>query len=131
MNTLNHTRVYRAHVSPASGECEPTVYVEAGSHEGAIRKIVAAISACQPWRKDVADAVYNCHSAVELIDQGESADVELRLFEVGWGGGRSPSMCSNPVFLVEEPGAWAAKWAEARTTNRRLAPDELEPLHAQ
>ncbi|HZF31338.1 MAG TPA: hypothetical protein VE907_19640 [Gammaproteobacteria bacterium] len=116
MSALVYRRVYRAHVQAAAGACEITVYVEAGSHEGAIRKISAAIEASQPLRKDVRDAIYNCSSAAECVEQGASTDLELRLFEVGWGGGRGPLMCRDPVFLVENPGAWAAKWAAARAT---------------
>lgn len=113
MSALNYQRVYRAHVEPLRGECERTVYVEAGSHEQALRMITAALEACWPWRMGVNERVYNCTSAVECIEQGESEDLERRLFEVGWGGGRPPLMCREPVFLVENPGAWAAKWAEA------------------
>jgi hypothetical protein len=114
MSALDYRRVYRAHVQAERGTCELTVYVEAFSHERAIAKIAAMIEACQPGRKDVRDAIYNCSSAAECIEQGESADRELRLFEVGWGGGGGPLMCRDPVFLVENPGAWAAKWAAAR-----------------
>jgi hypothetical protein len=113
MSALDFRHVYRAHVQAAGSECERTVYVEAISHEQAIKKITAVLEACEPWRSCANERVYNCSSAVELVEEGESDDVELRLFEVAWGGGRPPQMCRHPVFLVKNPGAWAAKWSAA------------------
>lgn len=94
MSSLDYRRVYRAIVEPPRGACELTVYVEAA------------------WpRRYVDEAIYNVASAVDCIEDGESEDLEVRLFEVGWGGGRPPLLCRKPVFLVEDPGAWARKWA--------------------
>jgi hypothetical protein len=110
-------RLYRAHVEGQygshDGHDEVTVFVEAASHREAADRIARSLAASQPHRQELRDSIYNCSSAAELIEQGESADVDLRLFEVGWGGGQAPVMCRAPVFLVRNVEALASKWAQA------------------
>src|SRR5690606_5493803 len=101
---LHYENVYRAHVAPPVGP-EWTCFVEASSREAAWQKIRSLTS-------DEHD-VYNVHSALKLIAEGESEDPELRLFEVGWGGDLPPRFCEHPVFFVRNPGDWARKWAAA------------------
>lgn len=101
---LHYENVFRAHVAPPVGP-EWTCFVEASSREAAWQKIRSLTS-------DEHD-VYNVHSAAKLIAEGESEDPELRLFEVGWGGGLPPRFCEHPVFFVRNPGDWARKWAFA------------------
>jgi hypothetical protein len=83
-------RLFRAHLEPAADSRGPerTAFVEAAGHRDAIRKIAAAVAAldgCLP-ETVIENRIYNCISARELIDEGLSADVELRLFETGWCG---------------------------------------------
>ena len=101
---LHYENVFRAHVAPPVGP-EWTCFVEASSREAAWQKIRSLTS-------DEHD-VYNVHSALKLIAEGESEDPELRLFEVGWGGDLPPRFCEHPVFFVRSPGDWARKWAAA------------------
>ena len=108
------SRLYRAHISSAFGygdEC--TAFVEAGSHQAAIRKIANAVAALEMRLPDqVEDRIYNCHSARELIAEGLSDDIGLRVFETGWGGGRAVSFVEQPLFLVAAPAALIRQWAQ-------------------
>src|SRR5690606_6489810 len=99
---LHYENVFRAHVAPPVGP-EWTCFVEASSREAAWQKI----------RSLTSDDVYNLHSAATLIATGESEDPELRLFEIGWGGGLPPRFCEHPVFLLPNPGDWTRKWSAA------------------
>ena len=58
----------------------------------------------------VEERIYNCSSAQELVDDGISEDLELRLFEVGWSG-TSAYFVEEPLFLVTSP-ALIRKWAQ-------------------
>jgi len=107
-------RLYRAHVQPARDSRAPelTVFVEAASHQAAIRKIANALAALEGRLPDaVEERIYNCYSARELIDDGMSEDNELRLFETGWSGGRPTHFVEQPLFLVAAPAALIRAWA--------------------
>ena len=106
-------RLYRAHVQPARDGRAPeiTVFVEAASHHAAVRKIANALAAMETRLPDaIAERIYNCYHARELIEDGVSEDVELRLFETGWSGDRAVSFVEQPLFLVAAP-ALIRKWA--------------------
>jgi hypothetical protein len=108
---LPFPRLYRAHIAADSYGTERTAFVEALSHHGAIRKIANAVAALeQRLPQTVQDRIYNCWSAAELIEDGMSEDVELRLFETGWSGDRAVSFVEEPLFLVASP-ALIRKWA--------------------
>jgi hypothetical protein len=106
-------RLYRAHISPAFGYgAECTAFVEAASHRAAIRKIANTVAALETRLPDqVEERIYNCYSARELIDDGFSEDVELRLFETGWGGNKVVSWVRQPLFLLAAPAELIRKWA--------------------
>ena len=106
-------RLYRAHVQPSDYRgLERTAFVEASRHDGACKKIAAAVAALEHRQPaDVADRIYNVYSAQELIDEGVSDDLELRLFETGWSGGRATHFVREPLFLLAEPSALIRKWA--------------------
>lgn len=110
--TLPLDRLYRAHVEPHHRRgVERTAYVEAFSEHGAVELIAAAIAAIERRpSEEVRERIYNCASARELIDQGESTDYELRLFEVGWSAERI-HFVRHPLFLVESSGPLARAWA--------------------
>lgn len=106
-------RLFRAHISAAGNELERTAFVEAASHRDAIRKIanaVAAFETCLPDR--VEERIYNVTSAQELVDEGLSADIELRLFETGWYGNDVVSFVQEPLFLLAAPAGLIRKWAQ-------------------
>jgi hypothetical protein len=106
-------RLYRAHVQPARDSRAPelTVFVEAATHQAAIRKIANAVAIMETRLPDaIEDRIYNCYSARELIEDGASEDIELRLFETGWSGDRAVSFVDAPLFLVAAP-ALIRKWA--------------------
>lgn len=105
-------RLYRAHVEPHHWRgVERTAYVEAFSERAALDLIAAAIGAIESRPPDqVRERIYNITSARECIDQGESADHELRLFEIGWSADRI-SFVRHPLFLVDAPGPLARAWA--------------------
>ncbi len=76
-----------------------------------MRKIAAAVAALEMRSPDeVADRVYNVASARELIDEGLSDDIELRLLETGWCG-TAVSFVTDPLFLITAP-ALIRKWAQ-------------------
>jgi hypothetical protein len=110
---INLARFYRAHVQGTnyrSPEC--TAFVEAFSHQCACKKIAAAVAVLENRTPDeVADRIYNCFSAQELVDQGLSEDPALRLFETGWSGGRPTYFVREPLFLLAAPAAIIRKWA--------------------
>ena len=107
-------RLYRAFVQPAADSRKPefAAFVEAVGHQAAIRKIAATIAAVEGCTQEsVEERVYNAYSARELIDEGLSEDIELRLFETAWGGGRAVCFVESPLFLVAAP-ALIRKWAQ-------------------
>jgi hypothetical protein len=66
----------------------------------------------------VEERIYNCHSAQELIDDGQSEDTLLRLFETGWCG-TAVSFVEEPLFLMAAPGSLIRKWAQIPHLNDR------------
>jgi hypothetical protein len=126
---IDLTRLYRAFVSQDSWrDPERTVYVEAPSREGAIRKIAAAISALEfgSTPEAVRARVYNCTSALELIEDGVSEDHTLRLWETGWSG-------SNVIAWVEQPpysscASRRRSFAPGRTFRRPIRERRFPPL---
>ena len=115
-------RLYRAFVTPASSsDPERTFYVEAASHKAAARKIAGTVTALAYDVKlsEAEEAVYNVHSASELVHSGLSSDFEARLFECGWSGESVCSWVEAPVFLVRDPAPLMRAWA--RIVERELA----------
>jgi hypothetical protein len=107
-----YLRLYRAFIGADSYGTERTAFVEAASHHDAVRKIANAVAALDTRLPDaIEERIYNCYSARELIDEGLSEDIGLRLFETGWGGGRAVSFVDEPLFLVTAP-ALIRKWAQ-------------------
>ncbi len=111
---IDLTRLYRAFVGQESWrDPEKTVYVEAGSREGAVRKIAGAIAALEfgTTAESAAARIYNCVSAAELIEDGTGEDDALKLFQVGWSGPECIAWVEQPLFLVREPAALIRAWA--------------------
>jgi hypothetical protein len=113
---LNLSRLYRDHISPADWRgTERTAFVEGSSHNCACKKIAAAVAALDHRTPEqVAERIYNCYSAKELIDEGLSDDLELRIYETGWSGGKATHFVEHPLFLTAEPGVLARAWAACR-----------------
>lgn len=114
MSALDFSRIYRAHVQPRDWRgTERTAFVEAGSHSAAVKKIAAAIAALEfgSTPEQVEERIYNCHSAQELVDEGVSKDVELRLLETGWSGDKATHFVAEPLFLLIAPAALIRVWA--------------------
>jgi hypothetical protein len=111
---IDITRLFRAHVSPASWRgTEVTTFVEAGTREAAIRKIAGAIAALE-YRKpeEVTERIYNLASAEELIAEGLSESHAERLLETGWSGNRAVSFVESPLVLLANPGPLLRVWAQ-------------------
>jgi hypothetical protein len=110
------SRLYRAHVEPAENSTirERTVFVEAAGHRDAIRKICAVVATLEGCLAEsvLGSRIYNCASARELIDEGLSADIELRLFETGWCGNDAVSFVQEPLFLLAAPAGLIRKWVQ-------------------
>lgn len=106
-------RLYRAFVEPADYRgTERVVFVEASNRPSAIGIIAAAVAAIESRTPgEVDDRIINCDSAHELINQGASDDLELRLFETGWSGDR-PTFLREALFLLDVPTALIRKWSE-------------------
>jgi len=114
--------LYRAHVAGAtSRDPDLTVFVEADSWAIAVTKISEAISAMERRPStQVAERIYNCHTAEACIEMGESTDLELRLFEIGWQN-KGPLFAERPVFLVLDPAPLWRKWLETQPQMRAAA----------
>jgi hypothetical protein len=106
-------RLYRAFIGAPSYGTERTAFVEAASHRDAIRRIANAVGALEMQLPDqVEERIYNCASARELMDEGMSEDVEMRVFETGWSGGKPICFVEEPLFLVAAPAALIRRWAQ-------------------
>jgi hypothetical protein len=105
-------RLYRAFIGAPSYGIERTAFVEAASHRDAIRRIANAVAALETKLPEVIEErLYNVASAQELMDEGMSPDLELRLFETGWSDGKAICFVEEPLFLVASPAALIRKWA--------------------
>jgi hypothetical protein len=108
-------RLYRAFVQPSQWTgIELAAFVEASSRQLAIQRIATAIAALEYGStvESVSERIYNCASAVECVAQGVSADHELRIFETGWGGGKSIFFVEHALFLLPDPAPLCRKWAQ-------------------
>ena len=108
-----YPRLYRAHIGAESYGTERTAFVEAVSHQAAARKIANAVAALElRLPETIEERIYNVTSAQEeLIDEGLSEDLEMRLFEIGWCGNMPTAFVEDPLFLVTAP-ALIRKWAQ-------------------
>jgi hypothetical protein len=107
-------RLYRAHVQPQDWRgVEVTAFVEAGSREAAVRKMSQAIAAIEfgSTPESVAERIYNCTPASELIDEGLSEDLEARLLETDWWGGKPICFVEHPLVLLSDPVPLLEVWA--------------------
>lgn len=105
---LDLGRIWRGHVQPVlSIFPERTAFVDATTERGARLKIAAAIAGLEGVRpEDVDVRIYNVKSARKCIDEGQSQDHELRLFEIGWGAD-GIVFVEDPLFLMQKPGPLA------------------------
>jgi hypothetical protein len=62
--------------------------------------------------ESVSERIYNCVSAAECLEEGQSEDPELRIFETGWSGGKPICFVQHPIFLVRDPAPLCRKWAQ-------------------
>jgi hypothetical protein len=109
---LPYFRLYRAHIGAGARDAERTAFVEAASHQDAARKIANAVAAFEGRLPDaVAERIYNVSSARELVAEGLSGDIELRLFETGWSR-EAISFVQEPLFLLAAPAGLIRKWAQ-------------------
>lgn len=106
-------RVYRAHVEPKEWRgVEVTAFVEAGSRETAVHKIAQAIAVIDgSTAESIQERIYNCSGAAELMAEGLSEDIEMRLMETGWGGGKAISFVEHPLVLISDPTPLLRVWA--------------------
>jgi hypothetical protein len=114
---VNLKRLFRAFVTAADySQPKITAFIEAATREAAVRKLTAHIAILE-YRKleEVAERIYNCYSAAELIDEGLSGDRALRLFETGWSGGKATHYVESPLVLTTNPGALLRLWARIPT----------------
>jgi hypothetical protein len=95
--TVDLRHVWRGHVQAVLRSLpERTAYVDATTTRGTRLKIAAAVAGLEGVRpQDVDYRIYNVRPARICIEEGESEDHELRLFEIGWGGDR--------IVFVREP----------------------------
>jgi hypothetical protein len=107
-------RLFRAHITPLDWrQPELTAFVEAGSRETAVRKIAQAIAAIEfgSTPESVQERIYNCCGSAELIDEGLGEDLEGRLMETGWGGGKPICFVEHPLVLLTDPAPLLRAWA--------------------
>ena len=109
---VNVANLYRAVVGAADySNIERITFVEAANHQSAIGTIAAAVAALENRAPaKVAERVYNCESARELVERGESENLVLRLFETGWSGDR-PTYVREPLFLLDGAAALIREWS--------------------
>ena len=110
--TVDLRHVWRGHVQPVLLSLpERTAYVDATTERGARLKIAAAVAGLEGVRPQHVDyRVYNVRPARVCIEEGESEDHELRLFEIGWGGD-GIVFVREPLILLQQPGPLARVWA--------------------
>jgi hypothetical protein len=83
---------------------ERTAYVDATTERGARLKIAAAVAGLEGVRpEDVDYRICNVKPAGTCIEEGESEDHELRLFEIGWCGD-GIVFVREPLILLQQPG---------------------------
>jgi len=118
---VDFSRLFRAYVSPLSPSCpELTVFAEASSRDGGRRRICELVALItRRTVDDIDNALYNLYSAEELLDEGESAVTESRLFECGWSGERI-SYVAAPLFLVTNPAPLLQAWTLARASTAAI-----------
>ncbi len=111
-------RLYRAHVTSYDARgIEHTAFVEAASARAAVRKIAAVVATLEfgATAESVAERIYNCYCADELIATGVSADHSLRLCETGWSGNTAICFVEHPLFLLRDPAPLCRLWAQIPT----------------
>jgi hypothetical protein len=120
--------VWRGHVQPALMSLpERTAFVDATTERGARLKIAAVVAGLEGARpEDVDYRVYNVKPARTCIEEGESVDHELRLFEIGWGGD-GIVFVREPLILLQQPGPLARAWARALTAAGRREQGDPTP----
>jgi hypothetical protein len=107
-------RLYRAFVQPQDSRgAELTAFVAASSREAAMRKICHTIAAMEfgSTPESVEDRTYNCSGAAELIAEGLGDDIESRLLETGWSGGKPVCFVEHPLVLLADPAPLLRVWA--------------------
>ena len=107
-------RLYRAFVQPQDSRgAELTAFVEAPSRETAMRKICRTIAAMEfgSTPESVEDRTYNCSGAAELVAEGLGDDIEGRLLETGWSGGKPICFVEHPLVLLADPAPLLLVWA--------------------
>ena len=82
-----------------------TAFVKASTRRWAIHRIATVIAALEDGgtAESVSHRIYNCTSAAECVEEGLSEDLEARIFETGWGGGKPICFVQHPLFLVADP----------------------------
>jgi hypothetical protein len=110
--TVDLRHVWRGHVQPLLMSLpERTAFVDATTERGARLKIAAAVAGLEGVRpEDVDYRIYNVKPARTCINEGESEDHELRLFEIGWGED-GVVFVREPLILLQQPGPLARVWA--------------------
>src|SRR5688572_21095388 len=113
--TVELRHVWRGHVQPVLMSLpERTAFVDATTERGARLKIAAAVAGLEGVRaEDVDYRIYNVKPARICIEEGESEDHELRLFEIGWGGD-GIVFVREPLILLQQPGPLARVWARTQ-----------------
>jgi hypothetical protein len=110
MSALDLTELYGAVVEPPGPGSARHAFIEAPNDNSVVPKIAAVIRALERRAPaDVRDRIYNCHSAQELLNEGLSADQELRLFESGWSCGQ-PTYVREPLILLDTSAALIRIW---------------------
>jgi hypothetical protein len=106
-------RLYRAFVTPrCASDPERTFFVEAATHQAAAKKVAGTIAALEYTKLfEAEESVYNVASAFELVHDGISEDVEMRIWECGWSGPKVICWVEAPVFLVRDPAPLLRAWA--------------------
>lgn len=105
--------LYRAVVEPstdAGAYVERIVFFQANSRDDAARKLTALIAAIDGVPEDQV-SFYNLDSYQELVNNGVSENVRLRIFETGWQGLNVACWARNPLFLVRDPGPLFRLWS--------------------
>ena len=109
---LGMVTVWRAHLE-GRNLMDATIYVQAGNHEEAARKVRAVAIILAGSVEQAEDAISNLTSALDLVHQGVSADRVDRLFETGWRGDEVTSWVTRPIFCVRRPDLMMAAWLKA------------------
>jgi hypothetical protein len=110
---VSRWQIYRVRIEPRCPfDPERFAFVESYSKDDACARIAVASTGFDRCTLSEARSRVSAKSYEECRHDGVSADLELRLFEIGWSNGRATAWVREPMFFLPEPSALTRKWSQ-------------------